>query len=248
MCPKCLIYTSYNLNDNPMKKNLILFTAFLCLQMNAFSQNNKLYGVFEYKMLFQQGLVKDNAGKNVTGVLRFAPFGNFTWQAHKDFGNKFGIYTGIGCKNVGFISKYDTLVVKSRAYSLSVPLGLKFGNMKEETYFYIAGEFLAQIDYKEKVFLYGDKSKRKNSNDINPINYSAMVGFNMKAFTIGVEYTFNNFYGTGYNLVPEKSKPNTSYATPSKSNILTFFIGFRVNISAEAVAAPEKKLQQARLY
>ena len=216
--------------------------------MNAFSQNKKLYGVFENKVLFQQGLVQDNAGHNVTGVLRFAPFLNYTIQAHKDFNNTFGIYTGIGIKNVGFISKYDTLVVKSRAYCLSVPLGLKFGNMKEETYFYLAGEFLAQIDYKEKVFLNDDKSKRKNSNDINPVNYSAMVGFNMKAFTIGVEYTLNNFYGNSYNLVPEKSKPNVMYGTPSKSNILTFFIGVRVNVSSEKAAAPEKKLQQAWHY
>ncbi|ABG60944.1 hypothetical protein CHU_3711 [Cytophaga hutchinsonii ATCC 33406] len=232
-----------------MKKYTLAFFIILCSGFAGYAQNKKLYGVFENKILFQQGLVQDSAGNNVTGILRFAPFVNYTIQAHKDFGNKFGIYTGVGIKNVGFILKYDTLVVKSRAYCLSVPLGIKFGNMDKETYFYAAGEFLAQIDYKEKVFLDGDKSKRNNNNDINKINYSAMVGFNMKAFTVGLEYTLNNFYGDSYNLVPEKSKPNAAFGTPSKSNILTFFIGFRTNLSAREAAAPEKKqLQQARLY
>lgn len=232
-----------------MKKYTLALFTILSLTVTGYAQNKKLYGVFENKILFQQGLVQDSAGNNVTGVLRFAPFVNYTIQAHKDFNNTFGIYTGIGIKNVGFILKYDTLVVKSRAYCLSVPLGIKFGNMKDEKYFYLAGEFLAQIDYKEKVFLNDDKSKRKNNNDINPINYSAMVGFNMKAFTVGVEYTLNNFYGNSYNLVPEKVNPNATYSTPSKSNILTFFIGFRTNLSAKEAAAPEKKqLQQAKLY
>ncbi len=232
-----------------MKNYAFAFFTILCLSFAGYAQNKKLYGVFENKILFQQGFVQDSAGNNVTSILRFAPLVNYTLQAHKDFGNKFGIYTGIGCKNVGFISKYDTLVVKSRAYCLSIPLGIKFGNMDKETYFYLAGEFLAQIDYKEKVFFNGDKSKRNNNNDINKINYSALIGFNMKAFTVGIEYTLNNFYGNGYNLVPEKSKPDVTYGTPSKSNILTFFIGFRTNLSAREAAAPaQKQLQQAKLY
>jgi len=200
------------------------------------------------------GLVEDSQGKSVSGPIRFAPVANYTIQAHKDISGKFGLYTGIGVKNVGFISKYnDSLYsevrVKSRAYCLSVPLGIKFGNMQEERYFYIAGEFLAQVDYKEKVFIDGDKSKRKNDADINKINYSGIVGFNMKNFMIGMEYTFGDFYGDNYHLMPAKSNSTYTYGTPTKSNILTFFIGFRTNLSAKEAAAPEKKqLQQASLY
>lgn len=235
-----------------MKKLITFVVCLFCITISSLAQS-KLYGVFESKTLFQMGLVEDSAGHSVSGPIRFAPFANYTIQAHKDISNKFGLYTGIGVKNVGFISKIDDpnlggeVRVKSRAYCLSIPLGIKFGNMKEERYFYLAGEFLAQVDYKEKVFIGDDKSKRKNDNDINKINYSGVVGFNMKNFTLGVEYTLNNFYGDNYNLVPSNANPTYSYPTPSKSNILTFFIGFRTSLSAKEAAAPEKKqLQQAR--
>jgi hypothetical protein len=236
-----------------MKNSALFALSLLCFTFTSMGQGKKMYGVFENKTLFQIGIVESSDGSSVSGPIRFAPFANYTLQGHKDFSNTIGIYTGIGVKNVGFISKYnDTLYsemrVKSRAYSISVPLGLKFGNMEEDRYFYVAGEFLAQIDYKEKVFIGDDKSKRKNDADINKINYSAIVGFNLKGFTIGAEYTLNNFYGDNYHLTPSKANPSYVYGTPSKSNILTFFIGFRTNLSAKEVSAPQKQLQQASLY
>lgn len=241
-----------------MKKNFILFVAFLCLQISAFSQdapNNKMYGVFENKTLFQLGMLEDSAGGNITPVLRFAPFANYTLQAHKDLSNKFGVYTGIGIKNVGFISRdnVNDVTVKSRAYCISIPVGLKYGNLKEDRYIFLSGEFLTQLDYKEKVFTNdgNDKSKRKNfyPNDINLFNYSGSIGFNLKGFVIGAEYTFSDFFSDKYRFQPDKSNSAVTVAGPSKSNILTFFIGFRTNLSAEEVAAPEKKqLQQAKVY
>jgi hypothetical protein len=236
-----------------MKKISILFVAFLCLQVTSFSQN-KLYGVFESKTLFQLGLIEDSAGNQVKSILRFAPFVNYTLQAHKDFGNKFGIYTGVGIKNVGFITRDNSndVTVKSRAYCLSVPLGLKFGNIKDDKFIFLAGEFLTQLDYKEKVFTNGDKSKRKSfyDNDINLFNYSGSVGLHLKGFIIGAEYTFGDFFNSKYRFQPDKSNSAVTSAGPSKSNILTFFFGFRTNLSAEAAAAPpeKKQLQQAKLY
>ncbi|WP_018341586.1 outer membrane beta-barrel protein [Cytophaga aurantiaca] len=233
-----------------MKKNILLLIAFLCIQVAAFSQN-KIYGVFETKALFQVGMIEDSAGGHVKSILRFTPVANYTLMAHKDFNNKVGIYTGIGIKNVGFITRQNSsdMTVKSRAYCLSVPVGLKFGNFKEDNYLFIAGEFLTQLDYKEKVFIDGDKSKRKSfyDNDINLFNYSASIGFHLKGLIIGAEYTLSNFFDDKYRFQPVKSN-STTYAGPSKSNILTFFIGLRANLSAEEVSAPEKQVQQAKLY
>lgn len=249
-----------------MKNKFILLVAFLCLQISAFSQdtpnnqdkskspdkpNNKAYGVFESKTLFQIGLIEDSAGGQVKSILRFAPFVNYTLQAHKDFSNKFGIYTGVGIKNVGFITRENStdMTVKSRAYCISIPVGLKFGNFKEDRYLFLSGEFLTQLDYKEKVFTNGDKSKRKSfyDNDINLFNYSGAIGFNIKGFMIGAEYTFGDFFSDKYRFQPDKGN-SASFAGPSKSNILTFFIGLKTNLSAEEAAAPEKQLQQAKAY
>lgn len=234
-----------------MKNLLILFVSFLSIQIAAFSQN-KIYGVFENKTLFQIGLIEDSAGNQIKSVLRFAPFANYTLQAHKDFNNKLGLYTGIGVKNVGFILRDNTtdMTIKSRAYCLSIPIGLKYGNLEDEKYVFIGGEFLTQFDYKEKVFLNGDKSKRKTlyDNDINTFNYSTTIGLNYKGFMIGAEYTFGGFFNDKYEFIPDKSNPSATSGSYTKSDIFTFFFGFRTNLSAEKVAAPEKQLQQARAY
>ncbi|MBC7451981.1 MAG: outer membrane beta-barrel protein [Cytophagales bacterium] len=236
-----------------MKKSVLVFTLLLLATL-SYAQDDtkkkKLYGVFETKTLFQIGMLKDSAGGSMQSILRFAPFANYTLQLHYDVSNKFGIYTGVGSKNLGFITRYNSIgeTVKSRAYCLSIPVGLKYGNMKEETYVYIAGEFLAQFDYKEKVFDGSTKTKRKNMNsDINSINWSTIVGLNYKGFTIGAEYTLGNFFSDSYKFQPSNNSP--AYPTPSKSNILSFFLGFRTSLSSEDTNndVTKKAIQQASL-
>jgi hypothetical protein len=235
-----------------MKKFSFLFATLLCLQFVAFSQN-PVYGVFESKTLFQIGMMQDSAGNNVSSIVRFTPFANYSIQAHKDFSNTVGAYIGIGVKNQGFITKYNNdTTVKSRAYCLSIPVGLKFGNMEKDMYFYLAGEFLAQFDYKEKVFYGSTKDKRKNlyTNDINPIVWSSTVGVNLQGFTIGAEYTLTNFFQNNYQFQTVNGGGGSPGSpgmkpSPSASNILTFFIGFRTKLNSETVSADEKKLQQA---
>ena len=131
---------------------------------------------------------------------------------------------------------------------MPLPLGLKYGNIADDKYLYVAAEVLVQFDYKEKAFnKFGDKSIRKSYGAVNTLNYSAMIGYNYKGFTIGAEYTLGNFYDPKYRFQPDKNNAS-KIAAPSKSNILTFFIGFRTNLSAEKVAAPDKNLQQARIF
>ena len=247
-----------------MKNFILILTAILFSNTFLFAQKendvagaiktktkNKAYFVFEETWNFQYGMIQDNTGHKANSIVRFAPIGNMSLQLNKDFGNAVGIYTGLGTKNLGFITKNDTTGerVKSRAYCLSVPVGLKFGNMKKEKYFYLQGEFLWQFDYKEKVFSDGQKTKRKNfySPGINAINWSTTAGFNYKGLTFGVEYTLTNFFSSNYRFQDVKNA-NIVYPTIEKSQILTFFIGFRADLRPEkAAATPQKQLQQARL-
>jgi hypothetical protein len=238
-----------------MKKGFLFILSLLSFQTIIFAQvNKKLYGVLENKTLFQIGMLEDSAGHKQSSSLRFAPFANYTLEMHKDFDSTFGVYTGIGVKNVGFTYKPNDSInskVKSRAYSLCIPIGLKYGNIAADKYLYLSAELLIQLDYKEKAFSNeGDKSKRKGiyKNSINPLNYCASIGYNYKGFTIGAEYTLGNFYDPNYRYQPDKANPKYTLAGPSKSNILTFFFGFRTNLSAKKAAAPEKQLQQARLF
>jgi hypothetical protein len=247
-----------------MKKYILFFVSTLFICTSLFAQKeykdsvkvktktkSKAYFVFEETWNFQYGMIQDNNGHKANSIVRFAPIGNMSLQLNKDFGNAFGIFTGIGTKNLGFITKNDTSgeKVKSRAYCLSIPVGLKFGNMKKEKYFYLQGEFLWQFDYKEKVFSGGEKTKRKNfyNPGINAINWSSTAGFNYKGFTFGVEYTLTNFFSNNYRFQDVKSNAMV-YPTIEKSQIVTFFIGFRADLRSEKTAtAPPKQLQQARL-
>jgi hypothetical protein len=242
---------------NPiMKKSLLLILSLLSIQSILFAQiNKKVYVVFENKALFQMGLLKDSAGNKQNSSMRFAPFANLTLEMHKDLDITFGIYTGIGVKNVGFIYKPNDSInskVKSRAYSLCIPIGFKYGNIIEDKYLYVSAELLIQLGYKEKAFTNdGDISIRKNlykSNPINIFNYCATIGYNYKGYTIGVEYTLGNFYDPNYRFQPDKANAKYTMAGPSKSNILTFFFGFRTNLSKHKAAAPEKQLQQASMF
>ncbi|MFM7728041.1 MAG: hypothetical protein ACKO7B_15170, partial [Flavobacteriales bacterium] len=64
-------------------------------------------------------------------IVRFSAFVNTQEQFHYDFTKNIGLFTGIGVRNVGFISNLfdgtNTIKVKYRQYALGVPLALKLG-------------------------------------------------------------------------------------------------------------------------
>jgi hypothetical protein len=237
-----------------MKKIMTLFLGIVSI--HAAVAQNKMYGVFENKTLFSLGMVEMTSldGKTTISpdkVLRFAPYFNMTLQAHKDFGNVFGLYAGIGVRNQGFIMK-DSLdnARKHRAYGINVPVGLKIGNMEKETYFYVEGQVLWMFDYKEKTFQGKTKSKSKPSGAVEPIQYLGAAGINIKGFTIGVEYSFSDFFKSDYKVEYDRFNSNTQQYKFTKSNILNFVVAFRTNLSESknSVPAQQKAVQQAKLY
>ena len=240
-----------------MKKIIFILASALLTAVS--SQAQGVYGMFESKTLFQVGMVQDSSGAAVQSNVRFAPFANYSLQLHADVSKKLGFYTGIGIKNQGLILKnYVTdLSSKHRAYCLSIPVGVKIGNMEKETYFFFGAELLWQFSYKEKVFDGSQKAKRNNSfykNDVTAISYSGNVGFSYKSFIFGAEYTLggnsasgnNNFFSDQYRF---EDLNKTSYAGFKKSNILTFFIGFRTSLKGDDSSTTQNKvMQQASLY
>ncbi|MBL7704305.1 MAG: outer membrane beta-barrel protein [Taibaiella sp.] len=104
----------------------------------------------------------DRAGEDFVTVPRFTLFPHFGTSAHYNFSRSFGIFSGLGIKNIGFIDKYnnspDSTVIR-RNYTIGIPLGLKFGNMSG-TYAMIGGGIDIPFWYKEKGFVKrNDKDK-----------------------------------------------------------------------------------------
>jgi hypothetical protein len=96
----------------------------------------------------------------VSKVLRFSGFFNFQEQFHYNMTPHFGIYTGFGIRNVGFINKLnDSIKVKQRVYSAGIPLAIKLGNMDKSAYISFGGEMELFFNYKQKTFYNDSKSK-----------------------------------------------------------------------------------------
>lgn len=140
----------------------------------------------------------DNNGEDVTNILRFSAFFHASQKWNFDFGNNFGLFTGYGLRNVGFITENDGILedefdefwdilgsegddvrVKRRSYSLGVPLAIKLGDFKRGAYVYGGGELELMFNYKAKLFVDGDKEEKFNewfSDRTNLINPSVFGG------------------------------------------------------------------------
>lgn len=234
-------------------KNLIISTLFILglASSNVYAQK-KSYFVYESKTLFSMhNLELSNINQPTNekiapdNVLRFAPYFNLNLQYHRDFGKKFGLYVGAGIQNSGFITK-DSMnnTIKQRAYGVNVPLGFKIGNMKDDIYFFGQGDFFWNFDYKEKYFNDNSKSKSKPGDAINPINYGATAGFCIKSFTFGFQYIFTDFFKDTYKFDYNRTMASDDYSV-NKSNVYSFFVGFRTKLIKEDETVPAK-IQQAR--
>lgn len=99
-------------------------------------------------------------GSEIT-VPRFTLFPHIGTTAHYNFNKNFGLVSGLGIKNLGFIQKVnnpDSTVIR-RNLTVGIPLGLKFGNMFG-TYGMIGGGVDIPFLFKEKGFVKrNDKDK-----------------------------------------------------------------------------------------
>jgi hypothetical protein len=134
-------------------------------------------------------------------IPRYSSFFHIGEQFHVNLGNSFGLYTGIGVRNIGMINRLnDTIKIKQRVYALAVPVGIKLGDMQKRVYAALGAELELFFNYKQKTFLgsgRGDKVEKFNEwfSDRTPLlNPSLFVEFNFKKGTyIKLRYYPMNF-------------------------------------------------------
>jgi hypothetical protein len=179
----------------------------------------KKYVLTASEFIFSQGRL--TAGNiKIDPILRFSAFFNFQSQAHFDFSPRMGLYTGIGCRNVGFINKLnDSIRIKQRSYSLGIPLALKFGSMNKKIWIACGTEAELMFAYKQKVFFGGEKFKNYEwlSDKVNLFNPSLFVEIKFKEGTyLRAKYYLKDFlqkdrqeirlFGDRYEFIPEESR------------------------------------------
>ncbi|MBZ5856084.1 hypothetical protein [Flavihumibacter profundi] len=167
-----------------MKKFIALILVALLFIGNASAQKD-IYTTTGGELIFSFANIEQN-GNNGNSIMRFAPVFNIQTWMHADISNKFGFFTGLAFRNVGYIYgdyKTNTQEVltykkKFRSYNLGVPLGIKIGNM-DGTFFYAGYEVELPVFYKEKTFDGGDKIDKITgffSNRENLFQHGFLVG------------------------------------------------------------------------
>ena len=134
-------------------------------------------------------------------IPRYSTFFHIGEQFHVNLGKSFGLYTGVGVRNIGMINRLnDTIKIKQRVYALGIPVGIKIGDMQKRLYAALGAELELFFNYKQKTFLgsgRGDKVEKFNEwfSDRTPLlNPSLFVEFNFKKGTyIKLRYYPMNF-------------------------------------------------------
>jgi hypothetical protein len=127
---------------------------------------------------------------------------------HKDFGKSFGIFAGLGMRNVGFIASYpdsgNNERTRYRTYNLGVPVGFKIGNVGDDSpkYFYAGGEAELPFHYKEKQFVDGNKENKISAwlTERTPLfAFSVFAGFTFNnGASLKAKYYLTNFFNKDY--------------------------------------------------
>ncbi|MCD6063796.1 MAG: hypothetical protein K0R82_1707 [Flavipsychrobacter sp.] len=187
--------------------------------------------------------------------LRFTWFINFGININHDFSNNFGVFSGLGIKNIGFIERHRLLdsTVKRRVYTLGAPLGIKIGNLKKRNFVLLGVGADLAYHYKEKGFthrLHKDKTREWFSDRTPLIMPHVFLGASFDpGITIKAQYYFNNFLNTDFTdqipggtidgvvYPPIDFKPYAGYDV----NLLMFSVGFDLHYKKVRLVEPKDK-------
>ncbi|NLR93019.1 MULTISPECIES: hypothetical protein [Flammeovirga] len=208
-----------------LRKILPLITLVFLFGLNANAQDAKknkksdLYVTGGLEIIFSGNTGLKMAGQEInSGVMRFAPVINWQTIFNADFGNRFGLFSGIGIRNVGMIFDVPTDHVednvdgpvrkKVRSYNLGIPVGFKVGNL--HGFFLYAGyEFEIPVQYKEKTFVSERKTDKFSVWFTDRVNYqhSLMVGLQFPYGTnLKFKYYLNDYFNSSWGDNQSKMK------------------------------------------
>jgi len=174
---------------------------------------------------------------------RFTAIVNFGFSFHYDLNEHFGFLSGLGLRNMGFIDKYGDSTVKRRVYSLGIPLGIKFGDLRNRNFVIAGGGVDVPFNYREKGFVHrGNKAKFNEwfSDRTPPVTPFVFAGYSFNpGFTLKLQYYPGNFFNQDFtdNM---GVKPYTNYDV----HLLLLSIGIDIHYSQFRIQ--EKEYQQLK--
>jgi hypothetical protein len=188
-----------------MKKGL-LFLAVLFL-INITLRAQKVYTVSGGEIIFQSGNIEkkvQGVGTDVNTNLRFTLFFHVGEYVHYDITDNIGIFSGLGIRNVGFITEEDSIKAKYRTYNLGMPLAIKFGSFKKNLFFFGGAEYEWMFHFKQKTFIDNTKTKYTSwfSKHTPALIPSVFVGLQLPAgFQFKFRYYLDNYLEEKYTYI-----------------------------------------------
>ena len=194
-----------------MKKVITLSILCIIFAVSGFGQRQK-YVTSGAEFIFSQAAIKDVNNSDASSTLRFAPILNIQSLLHVDMSEKFGLFTGLGYRNVGYIyDNYSTVLPadvtqpikkKFRTYNIGIPVGVKLGNM-DGLYIYGGYEIEFPFVYKEKTF---NTAGEKINTDVywfgnraNNVQQSWLVGIQFPyGMNLKFKYYFTEFHNQNF--------------------------------------------------
>ena len=210
-----------------MKKICFLFLIIIgAINVQIMAQN--IYPVTSGEIIFSQSqssfsqeFMDQYPGANLSANnVRFTVFFHLGQYIHYDFNDKFGLYSGLGIRNVGMITdetlpqtvgttdSYADHKIIRRQYMLGVPLAFKVGSFKKHFYIFGGGEYELAFVMKEKYWTGSferDGAKTKNvkwfSNQTPAFLPSLFAGVQLpRGVNVRFKYYMTDFLNKDYKI------------------------------------------------
>lgn len=206
-------------------KNIGVFLILIALSIQVHAQARRFVST-SWEVNFSSASIKSESGLEGGADMRFAPWLNLQFYNNIDYDHS-GYFVGFSIRNIGFIYEKDNEKWKARNYALGIPLGFKFGDVKEGNFMYAGYEFEVPIHYKEKYFKDEVKERKFGvwfSNRVSPITHAGFVGYNFKSgFNLKFKYYFTEFFNKNFdnsNITNEQDLRYPGQGDPGDENYI----------------------------
>lgn len=178
----------------------------------------------------------DNKGDDGGNVMRFTGWFHLQGNFNFDINRSFGLFAGLGLRNVGFIynDRESGLKKKYRTYNVGIPVGFKVGQMNHVLLF--AGyEIEFPTNYKEKTFNNERKDDKFNiwfTKRVPALYNTLFVGVQLP-YGIGLKFKYylTNFFNESYT---EVNQDGVSVQPYKDIDVRVFYFSVNFNLFRNA--------------